>query len=194
MLAAESLAADAEAWCAGEAKREDARLRREAVLNALSQLGYEAREGMAVAWAEGGRIVLRKPSDTNYGVELMSPGDAAALQAQVVAFDYPARGEGSRLRDKEVEESWCSEAAVVEDVVVGFEDAVREPVVAARACPSVRCRQRTLPSGICKSPCVRSVLMSGRVASKPRLVSTDRSSVRIPVQGSRCRSECGSPT
>ena len=129
LLTAETLATEAEAWCAGEEKREDAKLRREAVLNALSELGYEVREGMAVAQAEDGRIVLRKPSEANYGVEFVSPGDAAALQARVVAFDHPGRDEGDhdRLRDKEVEESWCSDLAQMQRQMkdAGYEAAIR---------------------------------------------------------------------
>lgn len=128
LLSAESLAAEVEAWCDQEAKREDAKLRREAVLKALSDLGYEVREGMTVAWAEEGRIVLRKPQDTNYGVELMSPGDSAALQARVVAFDYPGRGEGDRIREKEVEESWCGDFARMQTLIrdAGYETAIRQ--------------------------------------------------------------------
>lgn len=128
LVSAESLAVEVEAWCDQEAKREDAKLRREAVLRALSDLGYEIREGMAVAWAEEGRIVLRKPQDTNYGVELMSPGDSSALQARVVAFDYAGRGEGDRVRDKEVEEAWCGDFARMQALIrdAGYETAIRQ--------------------------------------------------------------------
>jgi hypothetical protein len=135
LLSAEPLAAEVEAWCDREAKREDAKLRREAVLNALSDLGYAVREGMAVAWAEEGRIVLRKPQDTNYGVELMSPGDNTALQARVVAFDYPGRGEGDRVRDKEVEESWCADFVRMQALIrdAGYETAIRQATPAGSA-------------------------------------------------------------
>jgi hypothetical protein len=117
MGGAEALVAEVEAWCAAEEKREDAELRRRAVLSALSDLGYEVREGMAVAWAEEGRIVVQKPGDTNYGVELVSPGDASALQARVVAFDYTGRGEGDRQREKEVEEAWCSDLGRMQEMM-----------------------------------------------------------------------------
>lgn len=36
--------------------------RRQAVLQGLASLGYEVREGMATAWAQTGRVVLRKPA------------------------------------------------------------------------------------------------------------------------------------
>ncbi len=103
------LAAAAQEWCAAEAAREEAALRREAVLKALTALGYEVREGMAAAWAENGRVVVRKPSEPNYGVELASPSAGAAVQARVVAFDNPERSSLSAQRDREVELSWCAE-------------------------------------------------------------------------------------
>jgi hypothetical protein len=106
---ADDVAAAAESWCAEEAKREDARLFREAMLKALGELGYEVREGMAAAWAHAGRIVVSRPDATNYGVELMSPGAAAAIQTRVVAFEHTSRGSGGSHRDKEVEEAWCSD-------------------------------------------------------------------------------------
>ena len=117
MAGAATLVAEVEAWCAAEEKREDAELRRLAVLSALSELGYEVREGMAVAWADEGRIVVRKPSDTNYGLELVSPGDASALQARVVAFDHAGRGEGDRQREQEVEEAWCSDLGRMQELM-----------------------------------------------------------------------------
>jgi hypothetical protein len=128
MAGAEALVAGVEDWCAAQEKREDGELRRQAVLSALSELGYEVREGMAVAWAEQGRLVVRKPSDTNYGVELVSPGNAAALQARVVAFDHPARGEGNRQREKEVEEAWCSDLGRMQQLMkkAGCEAEIRK--------------------------------------------------------------------
>jgi hypothetical protein len=117
MSGAEALVAEVEAWCAAEEKREDAQLRRQAVLSALSELGYEVREGMAVAWADQGRIIVQRPSETDYGVELVSPGNGSALQARVVAFDRPGRGEGDGQRDKEVEEAWCSDLGHVQELM-----------------------------------------------------------------------------
>ncbi len=108
-IAVQELLAAAETWRAAEVVREEAALRREAVLRALGSLGYEVREGMATAWAENGRIVVRKPSDPNYGIELASPPAGAAVQARVVAFDVPGRSSQSAQRDLEVEQTWCSE-------------------------------------------------------------------------------------
>lgn len=107
--AARELAAAAQAWLSAEAAREDAIVRRQTVLKALAALGYEVREGMATAWAENGRVVVRKPSEPNYGVELASPPTGAAVQARVVAFDVAGRSSLSAQRDREVEHTWCSE-------------------------------------------------------------------------------------
>lgn len=141
MSGAEALVAEVDAWCAAEEKREDAELRRRAMLSALSELGYEVREGMAVAWADEGRLVVRKPSDTKYGVELVSPGDASALQARVVAFDYPGRGEGDRQHEKEVEEAWCSDVGRMQDLMnrAGCEAEIR------KATPAGAVRLKVVP-------------------------------------------------
>ena len=54
------------------------------MLEGLAALGYEVREGMATALAEKGRIVVRKPAATDYGIELGAPQGAARLQVRVV--------------------------------------------------------------------------------------------------------------
>jgi hypothetical protein len=107
--AARDLATAAQVWVSQEAAREEGILRREAVLKGLAALGYEVRENMAAAWAENGRIVVRKPSDPDYGVELAAPSASIAVQARVVAFDSPGRGAVHAQRDREVEHTWCGE-------------------------------------------------------------------------------------
>ena len=61
--------------------------RRTAILKGLSELGYEVRENMATAWAENGRIVVRKPNEKGYGVELGAVEDAERVQVQLVSFE-----------------------------------------------------------------------------------------------------------
>jgi hypothetical protein len=107
--AARELATAADGWISQEAEREDGVLRREAVLKGLAALGYEVRENMAAAWAENGRIVVSKPSDPGYGVELAAPLASAAVQVRVVAFDSPGRGAVHAQRDREMEHTWCGE-------------------------------------------------------------------------------------
>jgi hypothetical protein len=103
------LATAADGWISQEAEREDGVLRRETVLKGLAALGYEVRENMAAAWAENGRIVVSKPSDPGYGVELAAPLASAAVQVRVVAFDSPGRGAVHAQRDREMEHTWCGE-------------------------------------------------------------------------------------
>ena len=60
--------------------------RRRAVLEGLAGLGYEVSEGMATAWVEGGRVVLRKAANPGYGVELSGGSKSDLLQVRAVAF------------------------------------------------------------------------------------------------------------
>lgn len=110
LLTAESqeLAESARAWLAQENAHEDAREQRVAVLRALSELGYEVREGMIAAWTEQGRVVVHKPNEPFYGVELSAPATGNAFQTRVVAAGEQPR---TNQRDREVEERWCSEFA-----------------------------------------------------------------------------------
>jgi hypothetical protein len=103
------LAQAAQEWCTAEAAREDAAARRAAVLGALAELGYEVREGMEAAWADNGRVVVRKPSETNYGVELSAPAAGTSVQARVVAFGDSQRSAQQAERDREVEHTWCAD-------------------------------------------------------------------------------------
>jgi hypothetical protein len=78
------------------------------VLTGLAGLGYEVREGMETAWAEGGRLVVAKPGATDYGVELAGPGDASRLQMRMVGAQRPAVPR-SKERDVAQETIWCNE-------------------------------------------------------------------------------------
>lgn len=79
--------------------------RRQAVLEGLSSLGYEVREGMATAWAEKGRVVLRKTATPGYGVEVGGSADNGRLQVRAVALT----ANHDTQRDKDIETIWCSE-------------------------------------------------------------------------------------
>jgi hypothetical protein len=82
--------------------------RRDAILKGLSELGYEVRENMATAWAEDGRIVVRKPNEKGYGVELGAVEDAERMQVQLVSFEQ-ANDASKASRDRDRETIWCSE-------------------------------------------------------------------------------------
>ena len=82
--------------------------RRTAILKGLSELGYEVRENMATAWAENGRIIVKKPNEQGYGVELGAVEDAERVQVQLVAFEQTSTAfKTSQDRDRET--IWCSE-------------------------------------------------------------------------------------
>ncbi len=82
--------------------------RREAILKGLSELGYEVRENMATAWAENGRIVVRKPNENDYGVELGAVEDAERMQVQLVTYEQ-VNDASKASKDSDRETIWCSE-------------------------------------------------------------------------------------
>lgn len=79
--------------------------RRQAVLQGLASLGYEAREGMATAWAETGRVVLRKTATPGFGVEVGGKADNGRLQVRAVALSR----DHNKQRDRDIETIWCGE-------------------------------------------------------------------------------------
>jgi hypothetical protein len=114
--AAERLIEEATALSEVEVARVAAGSRRKAVLSGLAFLGYEIREGMATAWVRDGRVVLRKPGATDYGIEIGAPADLSRLQVRLVGSDTPASPRsGERDRDQEV--TWCSDVARLEEWV-----------------------------------------------------------------------------
>ena len=82
--------------------------RRRAVLSGLSSLGYEIREIMGSAWERDGRLVVRKPGTTDYGVELGAPADATRFQVRLVGSTTPGTPRDAR-RDTDQEVIWCGE-------------------------------------------------------------------------------------
>jgi len=100
-----------------EAQRQlAATARRRAVLAGLATLGYEVRETMATAWARDGRLVVRKPGMTDYGVELAAPADAARLQVRLVGAQTPTLPR-SAVRDRDHEATWCSEFGTLQTLL-----------------------------------------------------------------------------
>ena len=63
---------------------------------------------MATAWAENGRIVVRKPNEKGYGVELGAVEDAERVQVQLVSFE-PSSDASKASQDRDRETIWCSE-------------------------------------------------------------------------------------
>lgn len=94
-------------------QRHAASLRRETILRGLASLGYEVREGMTTAWIEQGRIILRKPSVSGYGVELAGAPDADRMQVRVVAFEE----DRDKADDRNAESTWCGEFGGLQELV-----------------------------------------------------------------------------
>lgn len=82
-----------------------AQARRQAVLEGLASLGYEVREGMTTAWAETGRVVLRKNSTPGFGVEVGGKAENGRLQVRAVALG----NHHEKQRDRDIETIWCGE-------------------------------------------------------------------------------------
>ena len=104
----EALAAETAALVEAEDKVAAAAARRRAILGGLASLGYEVRESMETAWAQDGRIVVRRPGTSDYGVELGAPADVSRLQVRLVGSDHPEAARNAR-RDADQEAIWCTD-------------------------------------------------------------------------------------
>ncbi len=90
--------------------------RRRAVLEGLASLGYEVSEGMMTAWVSGGRVVLRKPANPGYGVELSGGSQTDVMQVRAVGLGNPADPRDAG-RDKDMETIWCGEFERLQSLV-----------------------------------------------------------------------------
>lgn len=82
--------------------------RRKAIKTALKKAGYEVNDTMETAWVENGRLVVKKATNSLYGVEFMSPNNLSRIQARVVADENRSNERSSSL-DKNQEEIWCDD-------------------------------------------------------------------------------------
>lgn len=97
--------ASAHAMQQAAVQAEAAQHRRAAVLKGLAALGYAVHEDMETAWLEQGRIVVQKPGQFDYGVELAAAPAAQRLQVRSVAF----QAERDASRDIDAEQLWCND-------------------------------------------------------------------------------------
>ena len=107
------LLAEAEAALARTRDALAAKARRAAVLQSLAGLGYEVREGLATAWVDEARVVLRKAAQSDYGIEISGDPAGARMQMRVVAFGDEA-GTADPKRDQDAETQWCGDVAVLQ--------------------------------------------------------------------------------
>jgi hypothetical protein len=115
---ADNLVARAQPLIESETAKVAAAARRRVVLGCLAELGYEVRESMATAWARNGRLVVRKPDATDYGLELGAPSDVARLQVRLIGSDRPLLLRDPQ-RDRDMETIWCSEFGRLQKLVAG---------------------------------------------------------------------------
>ncbi len=97
-------------------QRELARLERErkrqAILNSLADLGYETNAGLETALVQAGKLVVRKPGESDYAVEIVSDAGLSMVQTTMVRYaDTPELTEQQRRRDTEREDEWCADHA-----------------------------------------------------------------------------------
>jgi hypothetical protein len=87
--------------------------KRRAVIGSLLALGYDPIEGtMETAMVQGGKILMHKPGESEYAVEMAVDRDLSLVQTALVRF--AASNEASaqqKLRDVEREEAWCEDHA-----------------------------------------------------------------------------------
>ncbi|HEY5759037.1 MAG TPA: hypothetical protein VIU34_24595 [Steroidobacter sp.] len=103
-----SLEADTVKALTAERESLAAHARRNAVLKGLATLGYQVHEGLETAWVQSGRVVVKRPTQPGYGVEVGGKSESGRLQVRVVAI----RGSGDvadSARDKDAERIWCSD-------------------------------------------------------------------------------------
>ena len=111
----EELTSRCEAILAAHVQAHAALARRAAMLQGLAELGYEVREGMSTAWAESGKVVLRKPATPGYGVELGGKAENGRLQVRAVALS----SDRDTQRDKDIETIWCNEFGRLQAILEG---------------------------------------------------------------------------
>jgi hypothetical protein len=77
---------------------------RHAMIEALSGLGYEVREGMETLWAENGKLILANTARPGYGMEILGK-DAGRVQLRPVALT----SNHDKNRDRDIETLFCGE-------------------------------------------------------------------------------------
>lgn len=144
--------------CRERANREYAA---EVVCEELSKLGYEVEEGFATLFVAGGTAQLQKAELKEYAVRMQVTPETGNLDVRLVrqgAADEPS-SQGRRLRDREMEEAWCSDFArllagmgkrhissrVVQRVRPGVEPV---PIVAPTRSADRRRRRETPPTSM----------------------------------------------
>ena len=89
--------------------------KRRAVVESLTSLGYEVVDGkMQTALVDAGKLYLQKAGEREYAVEFVVDHELSLIQTELVRFTGAARTSSQqKLRDRESEDSWCSDHAAM---------------------------------------------------------------------------------
>lgn len=85
-----------------------AQTKRQAVLKGLAALGYQVSEGLETAWARDGKVVIKRASQPDYGVEIGGRGDSGRMQMRTVAFRNAGLPD-EEARDRDAEMIFCGD-------------------------------------------------------------------------------------
>ena len=85
-----------------------AQARRQAVLKGLAELGYQVSEGLETAWARDGKVVIKRATQPDYGVEIGGRVDSGRVQMRTVAF-RSAGVPTPEVRDRDAETIFCGD-------------------------------------------------------------------------------------
>jgi hypothetical protein len=107
LSAVSKLLKEAKAATEKQAEREQ---KRQAILQTLEELGYEVVDGMERGFVSAGKIVMQKPGQSEYAVEVVTNADLSVMQTAMIRYSEGAETtEQQRLRDCEQEEAWCGD-------------------------------------------------------------------------------------
>jgi hypothetical protein len=107
---------DAKTATQKQSEREE---KRQAILQALTELGYEIAEGMETALVRSGKIIIQKGGESEYAIEMVTDTDLSMLQTSMIRYGEGTEStEQQRLRDREQEEAWCSDHRYIGEKLV----------------------------------------------------------------------------
>jgi hypothetical protein len=86
--------------------------KRQAVIDSLTELGYEISGGMSVGEVIGGKMEFRKAGENEYAISVMIDNNAEILETEMVRYaESDAMSTQQEQRDIEKEEDWCADHA-----------------------------------------------------------------------------------
>jgi hypothetical protein len=107
LSAVSKLLKEAKAAAEKQAERDQ---KRQAIFQTLEELGYEVVEGMERGFVSAGRIVMQKPGESEYAVEVVTNANLSVMQTAMIRYSEGTETtQQQRLRDCEQEETWCAD-------------------------------------------------------------------------------------